>query len=149
MHHPWRRFSELSDWTLRWTRDLPSHRLGLTHWGSKTVWLAEGMSQAQRRCTIAHETQHIVRGPVPTGDYGREEKIIDRHVSRLLIPRVGTLGHVLAWARDVDEAAYDLWVDRDTLMARLHGLHPAERAYLKRRLAEHDGICAPREAKLD
>ncbi|MEQ7847767.1 hypothetical protein [Nocardioides kribbensis] len=146
MHHPWRAFRELSDWTLHWTDELPPLQLGLTHFPTKTVWLAEGMTQAQRRCTIAHETQHILRGPIPGDDWTREERTIDRLVGRLLLPRVGTIGHVLGWAVDFDEAASDLWVDLDTLMCRLRGLAPMERRRLQRMLRERDGLVDPAAA---
>ena len=62
-HHPWRRFGELTDWSLRWA-ELPPGVMGRTCHQTKTVTLALGMSQAERRCTIAHETEHIERGPV-------------------------------------------------------------------------------------
>ena len=59
--------SRSSRWSLRWA-ELPQGVMGLTcHW-TRTVTLALGISQAERRCTIAHETEHIVRGPVPPHD---------------------------------------------------------------------------------
>lgn len=137
MHHPWRTFRELVEWTLVWA-PLPFGVWGQTDFDAKTVTLTLGMSQAERRCTIAHETQHILRGPAPVGVMGREELLVDQNAARLLLPDVRAVGEALAWANGLDEAAEELWVDRDLLRVRLEHLHPAERAYLKRRL-EEDG----------
>lgn len=134
-YHPWRRFRELVDWTLVWAH-LPEGLLGITDHAAKTVTLAHGMTQVERRCTIAHETEHIRRGPVPAFYWPREERAVDQVVARLLIPDVRRLAEALAWAHHLSEAAEELWVDEATLRARLEGLHPSERAFLARRL-EH------------
>ena len=63
-HHPWRALRSLTDWTLHW-RDLGDDLLGETDHHHRTVTLTTGMTQAQRRSTIAHEVAHIERGPVP------------------------------------------------------------------------------------
>lgn len=132
MHHPWRCFRELVGWTLHFAH-LPEGILGLTDHARRTVTLAHGMTQAERRCTIAHETEHIHRGSVPTAYAVREEEAVDHNVARLLID-VRDLGEALAWALDEHEAADELWVDVATLRARLRHLHPCERHYLRRRL---------------
>lgn len=134
MHHPWQAFRELVDWTLHW-RPLPPGRLGLTDYLEMTVTLAPGLTQAQRRCTIAHETEHIRRGPtmLPHLRAREEEETIDRNVARQLIG-IRELGEALAWSDDEHQVADELWVDVDILRARLRGLHPAERHYLTRRL---------------
>lgn len=134
-HHPWRAFRELTDWTLRWAR-LPDGIWGETCWATQTVTLTLGMNQAERRCTIAHETQHVLRGPVPVVHQVREEGVVDRNVARLLLPDVRAIGEALAWAPHLREAADELWVDEIILETRLRFLHPSERAYLKRRLAD-------------
>lgn len=136
MHHPWRAFRDLVDWTLEWAH-LPYGVWGLTDFDRRVVTLTHGMSQAERRCTIAHETQHVLRGPVPAAYVAREELVVDQNAARLLLPDVRVLGEELAWAHSLDEAAEQLWVDRDILRVRLEHLHPAERAYLRRRLEEH------------
>lgn len=135
-HHPWRFFSLLSDWTLEWTRDLPAGRLGLTVHDEKRVLLAEGMDQAERRCTIAHETGHILRGPSAAAHHVRDELHINRQVGRLLLPSVRSIGHALAWHQaDHEKAAYDLWVDEQIFNTRISTLPPGERAYLDEQLA--------------
>lgn len=101
-----------------------------------TVTLATGMDQAQRRSTIEHERQHVLRGPVPTWLEAREEREVDKAAARTLLPDIEAVGEALAWAQCLAEAADELWVDEDTLRARLEHLHPAELHYLRRRLAE-------------
>ncbi|MFI5426108.1 hypothetical protein [Aeromicrobium sp. UC242_57] len=92
------------------------------------------MTQAERRSTLTHELIHHERGPCSPGSEDREELIVDREAARRLID-IRKLGETLAWAGSHEEAADELWVDVPTLMTRLAALHPAERAYLKQRLA--------------
>ena len=102
---------------------------------ARTVTLDDRLLQAERRCTVAHEVEHIRLGPVPADPVlaAREEAAIDRAVARKLIG-IRELGDALAWASGLAEAAQELWVDEDTLAARLRHLHPAEVHYLRRRL---------------
>lgn len=135
-HHPWRFFATLTDWRLEWTRDLPAGRLGLTLHSERRVLLAEGMDQAERRCTIAHETGHILRGPVSGCHRLREEALVDRQAARLLMPSARKIGHALAWARaDYEAAADELWVDEQLLNVRLSTLAPRDRLALHEQLA--------------
>lgn len=136
MHDPWHEFRSLSDWALRWDR-LPADLLGVTDFRTRTVTLDNRLLQAERRCTVAHEVEHIRLGPVPTDPVlaAREEAAIDRAVARKLIG-IGDLGDALAWASTLAEAAQELWVDEDTLTARLQHLHPAEVHYLRGRLEQ-------------
>jgi hypothetical protein len=139
LHDPWCRFSELTEWTLRWA-ELPPGVMGTTCHATRTVTLALGMSQAERRCTIAHETEHIERGPVPPHEVQREELLIDRRVARLLVPSLPELVDALAWAGGHLETAADaLWVDEYLLQVRLGALTAPERAYTARRLQ----LCVP------
>lgn len=134
--HPWRLFAALTDWTLRWA-DLPDGTLGQTCHATRTVTLAHGMTQAERRVTIAHETQHILRGPVEPHQRMREELEVDRRVARLLLPSMRQVVDALVWARgDVETACDELWVDEDLFHVRLSALWANERAYLTRRLSE-------------
>jgi hypothetical protein len=109
--------------------------MGTTCHATRTVTLAIGMSQAERRCTIAHETQHVERGPVPAHEVAREELLIDRLVARLLVPSLPELVDALVWAGGHLETAADaLWVDDYLLQVRLGALTAPERAYAGRRL---------------
>jgi hypothetical protein len=133
-HDPWRRFGELTDWTLRWA-ELPPGVMGSTCHRTRTVTLALGMSQAERRCTIAHETEHIRRGPVAPHETRREELSIDRRVAGLLIPDIGELVDALSWARGHLETAADaLWVDDYVLEVRLATLTDGELARARQRI---------------
>jgi hypothetical protein len=136
VHHPWRRFSELSDWALHWA-ELPPGVMGLTCHRTRTVTLARGMSQAERRCTIAHETEHIVRGPVAPHQARREEVAIDRTVARLLMPNLGWVTDAMVRASGhLESAADELWVDDYLLQVRLDLLTDREREGVGRRVAE-------------
>lgn len=134
VYHPWRRFRALARWTLQ-QADLPEGVHGQLRWSTRTVTLDRRLSQVQRRCTIAHELVHIERGPVPCSAWlaEREEAAVEQEVARRLI-KLKDLGEALAWARHASEAADVLWVTEDVLRVRLEHLHPAERAYLKRRM---------------
>lgn len=119
----------MGDWTLYW-RDLGDEDLlGRTDFDSRTVTLAKGMTQAQRRSTIAHETVHIERGPVPAWLQSREEVQVDQVAARRLIAWPDLLD-ACRWARTVHELAEELWVDEDMVMCRLRHLHPSERTKL-------------------
>lgn len=135
-HHPWREFRGHAEWTLIWA-EFDDDQMGWTDWSTRTVTLSRRLLQAERRCTIAHENLHIARGPVPDDPVcvAREEAAIEKLVARALIP-LDCLCETLAWAYTEQEAADDLWVDRQTLRTRIRHLHPAEAAVLRRRL-EH------------
>lgn len=125
------------EWTLRWAH-IPNGDWGQTDFDRKVVTLKPGMNQAERRCTIAHETQHILRGPWTYRGERADEHAVDRHVARLLLPDVRQLADALAgvgW-RDAVMAADELWVDEFVLQNRLDSLHPSEKAYLRRRFIE-------------
>lgn len=142
MHHPWRAFRALSHIRLRWAV-LPEEILGYTDHEIGEVVLARGLTQAERRCTIAHETQHVLRGPVPAYLRPREEARVDREAARMLLPDIAVIAETLAWAHTVEEAAEELWVDVDTLRCRLRTLHPSERGFVNRRLGEDLGTDVP------
>lgn len=129
--HPWRRWRALTDWTLRFAA-LPNGVQGTTRVPSRTIVLATGMGQADRRSTLAHELEHVA-GHV-------SERVCDRNAARGLLPDVRRVGEALAWAHDPSEATDELWVDKPTLRVWLEALHPCERAYLRRRLTDGPGI---------
>lgn len=135
MDHPWRRFRDRTDWLLEWAM-LPPGLLGYTAHHRRAVILDKRLTQAERRCTIAHELEHF-DVPTPADPVLRErlEQQINRRVARRLIP-IRRLGDALAWSRDPHEIADELWVDLPTLETRMRHLHPAELAYLRQR-AEH------------
>ena len=134
MHHPFHALKQLPDWEVSF-ESLPDGMMGYTDWDSQTIVLSKDLGQAERRCTIAHELEHIRRGPVAEGGEAREERLVDEVVARQLIG-IRELGEAMAWSQHVEEVAEDLWVDVDTVRVRLASLHPSERAYLKRRLRD-------------
>jgi Zn-dependent peptidase ImmA (M78 family) len=108
---------------------------GYTNHSANEVVLALGLNQEQRRCTIAHETQHVLRGPVPRHLVAREEARADREAARLLLPDIKAVAEALAWSnRNIAEAADELWVDEWMLRCRLNNMHPSEKHYLNGRL---------------
>lgn len=114
-----------------WTHGLPDGIDALTHWDGRTIWVRHGLSQVERRCTIEHERQHVLRGP--GGVVELEERAVDIAAARTLIK----LEHLIdgaKWARSMPELADELNVTEHVLHARLMHLHPSERALLKRAL---------------
>lgn len=134
MYHPWRHLRELTNVSLLWRDRLPGDCLGQCLHEHRAILMSRRQTQAERRCTIAHELVHIERGPVPAHLEAREEELVEREAARRLIG-IRELGEALAWSTDMATAAEELWVDEPMLRARLDGLHPAERSYLKQRLA--------------
>ncbi|WP_259809653.1 ImmA/IrrE family metallo-endopeptidase [Aestuariimicrobium sp. p3-SID1156] len=137
MHHPWRALKALADWSLVWDH-LPGDLLGFTDHRTRTVVLDRDLLQVERRCTIAHELEHVHRGPVPADPWlgAREESAVEQEAARALIS-IEALADAVSWSLDVHEVADALWVDVDTLRVRLAHLHPAERALLARKMEHH------------
>lgn len=115
--------------------------MGYTDFETRTVRIDPRLTQAERRCTIAHETEHALRGPAP-GGWSLEETLIDRVVARRLIG-LSDLADAIVWSNDVVELADVLWVDVPTLLVRLRDLTPAESAELDARL-DAAGLTFPR-----
>jgi hypothetical protein len=136
MIHPWRRLRALADWELRWHHPDEDPDPGFTLFDEQAISLRVDLTWEERRCTVLHECLHAERGPTLEGVLAeREELSVRRETARLLIPSVRRLGDALAWALSMEEAAEELCVDVGVLRDRLRWLHPAERHYLRRRLA--------------
>lgn len=131
--HPWRALRGLAHVTLSWHAAGP---MGWTRHSTQTVSIRDNLSWAERRCTLQHELIHLERGPVPSGWVSQDEERVRRETARRMLPDMHPLGEALAWAHDEHEAADELGVDVQVLRYRLRHLHPAERGYLLRRLAE-------------
>ena len=123
-------------WTLR-RRPLPGTQLGETHWPSMTITVDPRIPAAAQRCTLAHEIVHVERGQVPAEPVlaAREELAVERETARRLIG-IRPLGEAMAESDHLGHVAELLDVDPDTLACRLRWLHPSERHYLRRRLAQ-------------
>ncbi len=112
-----------------------SGRLGETD-GVRVIVMHPDQSQVQRRCTIAHELAHVELGHTD-GCSSVEERAARGLAARWLID-LEDLGDAAVWARSMAELADELWVDADTLAARVEQLHPAEKHYLRRRIAARE-----------
>lgn len=117
--------------------DLPG-----TVWGAtdgRAILLDAKLLQVERRCTLAHELEHIRRGH--TGCQPPAiEAAVEAAAARWLLPEPRAVADALVWAgMDLHLAADHLWVDVDTLAARLDPkhLHPAERAIIVAHVTEH------------
>lgn len=129
--HPWRRLRNLPQITLTW------HDGGDAGWyefDTQTISLRRGMTQAERRSTLRHELEHHARGSFTEAEMEREEAACELAAARDLID-IRKLGEAMAWATSRAEVADELWVDEALVSVRLDHLHPAERAYLRHRLA--------------
>lgn len=137
MYHPWRAFRNLANWTLI-IEPLPDDLMGLTDWDERTITLAPGLTQVERRSTVAHEVVHVERGPVIERLEPREEAWVAKVAARRLIS-FEALARAIVWARDVYQLAEELWVDVGTVRCRLENLHPSERMHLVALVRARDG----------
>jgi hypothetical protein len=116
---------------------MPLDTYGQTDWRTRTITLATGMTFEERRCTITHEVEHVLRGPASSCRRMAEELEVDRVSARLLMPSMQEVADALVFHRgDHDHAASDLWVDPWMLEVRLSTLYGLERDYLGRRLED-------------
>lgn len=100
--------------------------------------MSRRLLQVERRCTLAHELEHLRRGQTCCVS-GVEEVRVRHHAARWLLPSIHDIARALVLADGCRVAAADeLWVDVPTFDARLDArhLHPAEWAILDRKLRE-------------
>ncbi|RFT46544.1 ImmA/IrrE family metallo-endopeptidase [Cutibacterium avidum] len=107
---------------------LPAGWRGATD--GRTIWIAEGLTQRERRSTLAHEITHIELGLL-----GPQPPVCEERVrvatARWLLPDIEDVVHVLADSTPQD-AAVDLWVTDDMLQTRLAHLTDDERDHMRR-----------------
>lgn len=119
---------------------MPGGWMGCTDHAKGTIWIASGLTQAERRCTLAHELGHLARGPVPTDPAlaATEERAVDEWAAKRLLP-VCALVKAFQWSSYLDEIAEELWVDLRMLRVRLRTLSDTEQdaimEAIRRRLA--------------
>ena len=114
---------------------LPGRLRGLTQYRQRRTIIAPGLHPWQHRATLVHESIHAVDGPVPRFLQMREERRVHRETARRLIPLRDFI-EVLQMTRDPRRAAAWLEVPVALVWARLQGLHPSERAAVRRALDE-------------
>jgi hypothetical protein len=136
--HAWRRMRDLGpSWKLRFTLELDDDEYGYTDWSTRTIYLREGLSFEERRCTITHEVTHVERGPASLCHIAREELLVDRRSARLLLPSMKDIADTMVYHHgNYELVSEDLWVDPWMLEVRLSSLWQNERAYLSRRMGE-------------
>ncbi|WP_127572722.1 ImmA/IrrE family metallo-endopeptidase [Georgenia faecalis] len=134
MWHPWRILRALPHVIVHWTPTLPGDVRGITD--GRAIWLDDTQLQTERRSTLTHELEHITRGHRGCVS-GAEERDVREAAARRLIPMTALLD-VLRWAGHLEEAAEELWVDVDTLEARLEALTDDERRQLERLIADRE-----------
>lgn len=126
-YHPWRALRHLGDSVrLIWT-PLEPGTFALTD-GQRRIWMSPDQYQVQRRCTIAHEVAHVELGHTE-GCTSYDERAATELAARRLIPMERLLDG-LRWTQEWEELADELWVDVDTLMARLDTLTDFERGQI-------------------
>lgn len=126
----------MADVEVVWTR-LPGDTAAMTDGG--TIWIDPRLTQAQRRCTIEHERQHLLAGH-DSACTPMLERQVEAAAARELIS-LARLAHAIVWSQDEQELADELWVDVDMVRARLAALDDDERAYI-------DDVIARQEAAL-
>lgn len=143
-YSPWGALAQLSDVQLRF-QDLPD-ALGYWDPASRTIVLDRNQTQAERRCTLAHELEHLERGDenvehVSPVLAARQEIAACTRAARRLIP-LDDLIEALLWSQDEQELAEELNVDEDTIRVRLLTLSEAEHTLIDERLWQAEGRIA-------
>ncbi len=136
--HPWRRMRDLGpSWKLQWSGALPTGRLGLTNFRTRTITLRLDLTFEERRCTITHEVEHAIRGTFLRSEYLREELEVDRISARLLLPSIRDVADAMVYhSGSYEQVAEDLWVDPWMLEVRLSSLQHLELGYFERRMTD-------------
>lgn len=111
-------------------RKLPGDLMGVYfHGPSRVIALDSRLTQAERRCTLAHELVHLERGDdgrcASAWHESKQEALVHQIASRRLIT-TEDLALALILHTHVHDQAEELWVDLGTLRTRLAGLSTAE-----------------------
>lgn len=131
MFHPWREVRARPDVTVTFI-ELPDGLLGFCEHQTRTIFIAKGLRQRQRRAVLVHELTHLDRGPVADCDHlaGKEEATVERMASERMI-ELDALVHALLWSQDEHELAEELWCDVATVRDRIASLTFHERAWVE------------------
>lgn len=132
--HPWRGLRRLTHVTLVWAH--LDGCLGESD-GRCLIRMDPRQYQTQRRCTLAHELEHLRRGhtgPVTAA----EERRVRQAVARYLVP-LDALVDALLWSLDEHDLADELFVDVQVVQDRLAGLADGEKGEIKQAIAAREG----------
>lgn len=143
-YSPWGELAEMTDVRVEYA-DLQDD-LGWWDPDRRVITLDRGQSQRERRCTLAHELEHVRRGDEDTSHVSpilavRQEIAATVSAARRLIP-IAALIAALLWSQDERELAQELHVDEDTVRIRLLSLSEQEHAMIDERLWEAEGQIA-------
>lgn len=139
-YSPWRHLRSLPHVDLSWTDDerlLDGADARYFHTVQRILMDRRLGLQVERRCVLAHELGHAVRGDLPCHEEradDRQEAAVEQWAARQLIT-LDALADALRWSDNPTEVAEELWVTVDLLEVRIAHLHPSERAWLRRALA--------------
>jgi hypothetical protein len=105
---------------------------GLTEWTERgpEIHLAFDLGATARRCTLAHEIQHVEYGKPCRDECDEDEQRVVAATARWLLPDLSAVAGAIT-ARDVRDAAKMLGVTRRVLCDRLSCLTEAETGQLR------------------
>lgn len=138
---PWQMLGEMPDIELVWTTDDDLLRGDDAWWDpdSRQIFMDLRLKQVVKRCALAHELAHVVREDASCGIAVHDDRMeiaADRLASRWLLPDLNAIAHAFVTAESNGHAAEMLWVTLPILEARYAAMHPAERHYIRRKVAE-------------
>lgn len=131
MSDPWLFLSDRHPDVKIYLRADLGRRWGQTVWrdGMPEIHLAVDLGRIQRRCTLAHELHHVMRGAPCRPLCPQDEADVIDETARFLLPDLAVVAAALAhW--DLPAAAERLMVTRNVLTERLDGLTEEEMAEL-------------------
>lgn len=143
-YSPWGALAQMGDVTVEFT-DCGSD-LGWWDPERRVITLDKNQTQRERRCTLAHELEHVSRGDenvehVSPVLAARQEIAACMRAARRLIP-IAALISALLWSQDERELAQELHVDEDTVRIRLLTLTEHEHTLIDERLWDAEGRIA-------
>lgn len=133
-YSPWADIGErYPDWVVRFDdlRGLPE----LMCWDAQVILLEGARTVPERRSDLAHAIGHLDLEHRGDTFNRKHEESASRYAAKLLID-LDVLAEAMLWSNDYREVAELLRVDIPTVKKRLEHLHPVERSYLNRALAD-------------
>lgn len=107
--------------------DLPGRIQGCVDHEQCIIWLSAGLTEVQRRCTLAYEIGQLQQGPTPKDPCtaAAHQRAAEDWAARVLIPEDGLMA-AFRFSCNLPMIAAYLHVDLPTLRARLRGLTDSE-----------------------
>ena len=143
-YHPYRHLLSMLHIDLRWTRcDVElDGALGWWYPERQEIVLDARMTQAERRSTLAHELVHAEQGdrPTATGVLSARQEARASRIASCRLVTLDQLAEALLWSQDESELAAALWVDVETVQARLAALTRAEHRKLDKMIRDAEGL---------